>query len=703
MSYPIGSGDSADGRSYFAYAALCGAAANALETRAYSVLADVLIESDSAPVKNALIDAGIGEEVYGGFEDAIDEVLFIVAKNANEADEQRFYEIINSTLRRELERGINEKALLACLNRMEFKFREASGGGYPLGLIHAMGMMNSWLYDDSAAFSYMHTLDDIAELKKRIGTGYYEELVRKYLVETDHSILLTMVPEKGMLERKEVELKKKLAEYKASLTEDETEAIIASTRALREYQSAPQTEEEKNCIPTLSRSDIPRTGVPYRNEERTVGGCRAVYHDINTNGITYISMMFELGRMPREFVPYVGLLADTICGVDTDKHTYSDIDVEIKLNTGDVSFAPMTYPKKNGGYTPAMLVSAKVMPENTEYLLDMLAEVITSSKYGDKKRMAAILGEIKSIKQREIMSSGNSLAVNRAISYFDAEECFRQSFGGLDYYFFIKDLCENIDERIGEIEENLRRVSAFIFNPANLTLSLGCDETGYDQIEKLLPEFTAKIDAVLHESLGEGEDLIPTRKNEGIMIPSQVQYVARAGDMSRNGIEYDGAFNVIRTAVNVDYLYQRVRVRGGAYGCGTSFAGLRNKVAMWSYRDPNLRATDEVYKGIGEFLRTAEPDEDDMTKYIIGSFSPIERPLSPAASVSRSFTAYMTGDTTEELNERRAQMLDITLADFRKAADMFDAVCAQGYFCAVGNEKAIRDDAELFDELVSVL
>lgn len=703
ISYPVGSGDSTEGRSYFAYSSLCGAAANTLEARAYSVLSDVLIESDSAPVKNALIDAGIGEEVYGGFEEAIDEVFVVVAKNANEADGNRFYEIITDTLRREIEHGISEKALLACLNRMEFEFREASGGGYPLGLMHAMGMMNSWLYDDSAAFSYMHTLDDIAELKKRIGTGYYESLVRKYLLESDHSLLLTMVPEKGMLERKENELKKKLAEYKASLTAEETEAIVASTRALREYQSAPQTEEEKNCIPTLGRGDIPRAGVPYMNEERTVGGCRTVYHDINTNGITYIGMMFEIGKMPKKLVPYVGLLADAICGVDTDKHTYSEIDVDIKLNTGDVSVAPTTYPKKSGGYTPAMLVSAKIMPENTEYLLDMLAEVMTSSKYGDRKRMAAILGEIKSIKQRNIMSSGNSFAVNRAISYFDEEECYRQAFGGLDYYFFIKDLCENIDEKIGEIEENLRRVAAFIFDPANLTLSLGCDEAGYDILEKLLPDFTAKIDAVPHLSLGEGEDFVPARKNEGIMIPSQVQYVARAGDMNVAGIEYDGAFNVVRGAVNVDYLYQQVRVRGGAYGCGTSFAGLRNKVAMWSYRDPNLRATDEVYKGIGEFLRTAEPDEDEITKYIIGSFSPIERPLPPAAAVSRSFTAYMTGDSTEELNKRRAQMLDVTLADFRKAAEMYDAVCSQGYFCVVGNEKAIKDNKELFGELVSIL
>lgn len=702
MTYPVGAEDETDGRAYLAFATLAGPSVNSLECRAYSVISNVLVESDSAPVKNALIKAGIGEEIYGGFDDGIDEVFAVVAKNANENDAERFRAIILDTLRSEVEHGINEKALLACLNRMEFEFREAAGGGYPIGLLQIMSCMQSWLYDDSAAFSYMHTLDDIAKLKEKIGTGYYEELLRKYILESTHSCLITMTPERGLLEKKEKALKARLAEYKASLSEEEINKIVASTAALREYQSAPQTEEEKNCIPTLVRSDIPRAGVPFTNEERTIGGCRAVYHDVETNGITYLGLLFRIGRMPRALVPYLGLLADVICSVNTDRHSYSELDIDIKLNTGEVDFEPVTYPKKNGGFTPAMLVAVKVMPERIGYALDMLSEVITSSDYSDKSRLRALLAEIKSGKQREIMNSGNAFASERACSYFEAEDCYRQSLGGLDYYFFIKELADHVDERADEIAENLRRVAAFVFDPANLIVSLGCDDEGYKTLEELLPAFAEKIDRIPHASLGEGEDFTPVRRNEGIAIPSQVQYVARAGNIRAAGHDFTGACSVVKTAVNSDYLYQQVRVRGGAYGCRCNFGGLGDKLTFSSYRDPNLKRTDDVYSKTGKFVREAELDESELTKYIIGSFAQIERPLSPSVKISRSLTAYMTGDTNEALNTRRAQMLDITPEEFRRVGMMFDDVCAQGNFCVVGNEKALRDNAELFGEIVAI-
>ncbi|MDD6878911.1 MAG: insulinase family protein, partial [bacterium] len=618
VSYPVGSEEDTDGRAYLAYASLAGPSLNSLECRAYSVLSNVLIDSDSAPVKNALIDSGIGDEIYGGFEDAVDEVFTVVAKNADEKDADKFYGIVTDTLRMEVDKGINEKAILACLNRMEFEFREATGGGYPLGLLHVMSIMQSWLYDDSAAFSYMHVLDDIAELKARIGTGYYEELVKKYILESDHALLLTMVPEKGLLEKKENALKEKLAAYKASLTEEEIAAVVRSTHALREYQSAPQTEEEKNCIPTLEREDIPREGVPYSNEERVIGGCRGLYHAVDTNGITYLTLSFEIGKMPLEYVPYVGLLADVLCGVDTDRHTFSDIDIEIKLNTGDVEIVPWTYRRKDGSFLPVFHAKVSVMPENIAYALDMLAEVMTSTRFTDKKRITALLAEIKSIKQREIMSSGHSYASARAVSYFDAEECYRQAYGGLDYYFFIKDLYENIDAKFNECAESLRKVAAFIFDPSKLLISIGCDEKGYVEVEKLLPGFTAAIDKIPHEPLGEGEDFVPRKKNEGIMIPSQVQYVARAGSYEAAGYDFNGAYNVVKTAVNVDYLYQQVRVRGGAYGCGCRFGTENGKLIFWSYRDPNLKKTDDVFAATGEFIRTHEFDDGELTKYIIG-------------------------------------------------------------------------------------
>ena len=702
VKYPVGSEDETENKTFFALASLAGPSADALECGAYGVLSDVLINSDSAPVKNALMDAGIGEEIYGGFEQAADQVFTVIAKNANAADADRFYDTVIDTLKREVENGINEKAILANLNRAEFKFREAAGGGVPLGLSQIITMMDSWLYDDSAAFSYMHTLDTIAALKAKIGTGYYEELIRKYVLESDHSVLLTMAPEKGLVEKRENALKEKLAAYKASLSADEIDAIVASTKALREYQSAPETEEERNCIPTLERSDIKREADPFCSEERTIDGTPAVFHAIDTNGITYLSLLFDASDLPVKYAPYIGLLADILASVDTEKHSYTDIDIETKLNTGDVDLYPVTYSHRDGSYCVKLRTFVSAMPDKLEYALTMLAEVMTSSKFDDKKRISAILGEIRSDKQRSIISSGSSVASSRAISYFSEEACWSQAFEGLDYYFFIKDLHEHIDEKAAEIAENLRKVAAFVFDPARLSISLGCDDKGYAEIERLLPAFKAELDKIAHESLGERGKFVPERKNEGIMIPSQVQYVARAGSFKDAGIKDSGAFNVARIAVNTDYLYQKIRVRGGAYGCGVQLMSNDGMAAFYTYRDPNLASSDEVFKGTGEFVRTHEFDEKELTKYIIGTFSGFDAPLSPQAKINRSFMAYMTGTTIEDINRRRAEALDITEADFRAAGEMFDAVCAQDYFCVVGSEKSIRDNKEMFGAIVSI-
>lgn len=703
VPYPVGTEDKTENKTYFAYASLAGQSVDALECGAYGVLSEVLVNSDSAPLKNALIDAGIGEDVYGGFEQAIDHVFTVVAKNAKAEDADRFYRVIVDTLKKEVEKGINEKAILACLNRLEFDFREASGGtGFPIGLGYVMSMMDSWLYDDSAAFSYMHTLDNIAELKKRIGTGYYEELVKKYILSSDHSILLTMSPEKGLVEKRENALKEKLAAYKASLTKDEIDGIVASTKSLREYQTAPQTEKEKNCIPTLTRNDIPRTGLPFTNEERVIGGTPAVFHDVDTNGITYLTLTFTLDGMPKKYYSYLGLLGEILCAVDTEKHKYSDLDIEIRLNTGDVHIHPGSYKRGDGSISVVYQVELAVMPDKIGYALDMLAEVMTSSKFDDKKRICALLAEIKSSAQRTIMSSGNVYAANRAVSYFDEEGCIHQAFTGLDYYFFIKDLYENIDAKASEIADNLKKVAAFVFDPAHLSISVGCDKAGYEAIDELLPSFKAELDKVEHVSLGEAERFIPEKKNEGIMIPSQVQYVARAGNFISAGFEYSGAFEVVAKAVDVDHLYQQVRVRGGAYGCYNRFFRHEGRLTLSSYRDPNLTKTDEVYKSTGEFIRTHEFDERELTKYIIGVFSAVDRPMSPKMKIHRSYNAYMTGDTYENVLRRRLEMLDITEDQFRAVGKLYDAVCEQGYFCVVGNEKAIRENRELFGEIVSI-
>ncbi len=705
QKYSIGATDDTEGKAYFAFAALCGSNLDVLDCRAWGILSDVLIYSPGAPVKQALLDAGIGQDVFGGYDThMIEDDFSVIVKNAKAEDLDKFYNIVIDTLKKQVEEGISEKALLACINRDEFYFREADYGGSPRGLDYAATMLQSWLYDDKAAFDYMHFLDDCAELKKRIGTGYYEGLIKKYILESDHCVLIESLPEPGLVEKENEELKKQLAEYKASLTKEEIDHIVEETRLLREYQEHEPTEEELNCIPSLKRTDIPRETVPFYNEERTVAGAKTVYHDIETNGITYLNVLFDIDGLPKEYIPYVGLLGAILGKVDTADHTYADLVMDIKLNTGSLSFGAPTYRihGKQDEFRPMYGLYTKMLADKVDFALKTAAEIITSSKFEDTKRLREIIGEVKSGKQRGIMGSGHSVGIARATSYFSKTACYQELLSGLDYYLFLSDLHANFEEKAAEITAKLREVTNYIFNPDRMILSLAADDAGYAAVEAALPAFMGKCAGLPRKCLGEPAVFVPEKKNEGIMIPSQVQYVCRAGNLAPAGLEYCGAMQVVRTAVNYDYLYQNIRVKGGAYGCGCGFAADSGNVQFYSYRDPNLVATEKVYEGTGEYVRNLNPDETELTKYIIGTFSGYERPISRYGKMARSFDAYITGNTYEEVLRRRAEMLDITAEQFAAVGEAFDRILAQGYRCSVGNEKNIADNGDLFDNLVTI-
>lgn len=703
--YSVGENDETDGKAYLAFSTLAGSNSDAFECRAYNILSTVLVNSDSAPVKEALIEAGIGEEIYGGFEGyMIEDTFSVVAKNAKAEDIDRFYGIIIDTLKKQVEEGISEKALRAAINTYEFNFREANYGGFPKGLDYAITMLGSWLYDDADAFNHMHTLADIEKLKECIGTGYYEGLIKKYILESDHAILLTLLPERGLVDKKNNELKEKLAAYKASLSAEEIDKIVADTKALREYQAMPPTEEELNCIPTLQRSDISRDTVPFYNEEKVVGGMKTVFHNVDTSGITYANLYFRLGQMPHKYVPYVGLLGALLGRIDTAKRSYSDLTLDIKLNTGSISFVPASVRKYGtmDEYTPMFGIMLRVLADKVDYAVDTALEIATSSKFEDTKRIKNILAEIKSDKQREIMMAGHAISMKRATSYFSRYECYEQMVGGLDFYFFISDLLDNFDTKADEMVENLRKTAAYIFDPANIIISLAADEAGTAALDSALPAFTAALSNIAHESLGEGEEFVPEKKNEGILIPSQVQYVSCAGNLLCEDVKPSGVFNVMNNCVNIDHLYQQVRVRGGAYGCGCSIGGDSGNVAFYSYRDPKLSETYDVYAATSEFVRNLELTEDELTKNVIGTFARFERPMSPQQKASRSFDAYLSGKTYEDVVRERAEMLEVTMDQIHAAADIYDKVVAQGYVCTVGSEKAVKDNADLFDNLVNV-
>ncbi len=704
-TYSVGQTDPTDGKAYLVYATMGGSNLDAEEATACQTLAYVLFNADGAPVKQALLDAGIGEDVFGFYDShQIDDAFSVCAKYAKAEDTEKFYNIIMDVLKEQVEKGVNEKAITAALNSREFGFREANYNGYPRGLDVACDMLQSWLYDDSAAFTYMSYLDCFAKAKAKVGTGYYEDLIKKYFFDTDHNVLITIEPEQGLIDKKNAALKEKLAAYKASLTPEQVQKIVDDTKALREYQSHEPTPEELNCIPVIDRADIPRETIPFYNEETTVGGVKTVYHDVDTSGITYMQLFFDIGKLPQKYIPYLTLLRNILGRVDTANHNYNELNVDIMLNLGGLWTGHTAYNAHGrfDEYKPYFWVYAKSLSDKAPLALELAEEMIKTSKFDDTKRLRDILAELKANKRNEIISSGNSVAIRRAFSYFSKYQCYLQLTDGLDYYLFICDLLDHFDEKAPELVENLTKVRDYVFSCKDTILSLSADKAGIEAVDKSLPKFMESLSTLPHPDLGEFVDFVPEKKNEGILVPSQVQYVGLAGNLGFDGISYNGVMQVVKTAVNADWLYQQIRVKGGAYGCGVGFGGANGSVQFSSYRDPKLKETLEVYKGTGKYVRECAIDEKELNRFVIGTFSGYERPLSASGKADRSMSAYMTGCTYEDVLRERAEMLDVTIEQFKATADLFDKICAQGCYCAVGNETKLKENADMFGSLITI-
>ncbi|MCQ2432588.1 MAG: insulinase family protein, partial [Clostridia bacterium] len=703
--YSIAAGDDPKGKSYFALAEQCGNYLDPEEGMALEILCEVLVDAPGAPVKQALLDAGIGQDISAFYEsDIMQPILGIIAKNVNPEDRDRFKSIVIDTLKKQVEEGISEKSLLATINIREFKYREADYGSSPKGLLYLFDMLRSWLYDDKSAFTRMDGNRMFASLKAKLGTGYYENLIKDKILKNDHALLLTLEPDCGLLDRKNEALKKQLAEYKSSLSAEEVEKIVAETKALRDYQSAEPTDEELTCVPVLERSDIARDANPYVYEEIKIGNVPALTHDINTNGISYVRMFFDVKNLPREMLPYLGFLGAVLGKVDTATHTYRDLTDEIRIHTGGIGFGNDTYAKYGvkDEFRPFYQIRFSAIGREVRTAMELVTEIVTTSKLGDSKRLKEILGEYLSDKQMRYQMSGHAVSIARARSYMSKSALYAEELAGISQYETLKAVMADFDGNKDALSAKLSALVSALFRPENLFVDITGDDAGKTAFAEVLPGFLEKIGAVPAADLGPVTPLIPEMKNEGFMMALGVQYLARCGNIFDAGYKYNGAMRVLSNMMNVDYLYANIRIKGGAYGCGSMILGDSGDVGFWSYRDPNLKETLDVYLGAPDFISGIDIDESEVTRSIIGTFSDLDSPLSASQKISRSLNAYMTGKTFADLQKERNEVLNCTAADLRACADAIRAALAQGYTCALGNEQKIRDNKDIFGNLVSL-
>ena len=698
FAYSIASEESEVDNTYLSYNKVIGTSLDKELYLAFQILDYALLSAPGAPLKKALTDAGIGKDIMGSYDNGIYQPIFsVISKNANEEQKQEFVELIESVLSDIVKNGIDRKALEAGLNYHEFRYREADFGNYPKGLMYGLQMMDSWLYDEEKPFIHVEALETFEFLKSQVGTGYFEELIRRYILENPHGAIVIVKPEKGRTARMDAELDKELQEYKAGLSADEVEDLVRKTAALEEYQSEPEKEEDLERIPVLRREDISREIEPIVNEEMELAGVPVIFHEIETNGIGYVHVLFDMSGVEEELLPYVGILQSALGIIDTKNYEYGELFNEINVHTGGIGTSLELYNDvtniREKAFKATFEIKGKALYGKLPVVFSMMGEILTASKLSDTKRLKEILAMVKSRLLMRFQSSGHTTAALRAMSYASPSAKLKDMTNGIEFYRTVAHIEENFEEEKDRLAEILKNLTEQLFRPENMMISYTASRKGLEGIEDHVEGLKKSL---YHGKPAGGECILHCeKKNEGFKTASKVQYVARTGNFIDHGASYTGALQILKVILSYDYLWQNIRVKGGAYGCMSNFNRIGEGYFV-SYRDPNLRRTVEVYEGVVDYLKNFTVSERDMTKYIIGTMSNIDQPMTPVTKGERSMHLYMNKVTADMIREERSQILDAAQDDIRALSRVAEAVLKADQFCVIGSEDKIEECRDMF-------
>lgn len=699
--YSLADSEDEKDNTFLTYNVVVGKSLDKKLCTAFSVLEYALLSAPGAPLKKALIDTEIGKDVFSSYDDEIKQPVFsIVAKNSNREELTRFIQVIEDTILTLVTEGIGEKSLRAAINYYEFKHKEGNFGRFPKGLMLGLNAYSTWIYDEKEALSLFSMNEVYDSLKEEVTTGYFEKLLKTYILENNHKTYCLLMPQKGLNAKRAEEERKRLAEYKATLSESEIAGIKGEMEHLKEYQDASDSEEALKTIPMLTIDDIEKKARTISYELSEIEMVKVVSHKIFTNGISYVSLNFALDDIDWKLYPTIALLTAIFKYVDTENYSYNELSNEINLHTGGIGFSTsLIIKKEKGAFTSLFVVNAKMLDENVNRALELIEEMLFTTKLDDKKRLKEIVAEERACLKDALVSGGHVTAAGRATSYFSEVGLVKELTEGVEYYSYLADLDDHFEDRVDGLISDLQEAAGKLLRRDGLIVDFISmnhpDEVLKDGICSLSRKLSTRL------SFDEVNKLPVAIKNEGFKTASQVQYVATGGNFRDRGLEYTGALGVLQVIFSYDYLWLNVRVKGGAYGCMCNFN--RNGDSFFtSYRDPNLMETMEVYKNAPDYVRNFAADDRDMTKYIIGAISKLDTPLTPSSEGLFSFVSYMMGVTNEDLQKSRDEVLSANVDTIRSLAPYVEATIDRGIICAIGDENKLEGARDNFKEVKSV-
>lgn len=696
-SYGVSKEESLDNKAYLALNVVLGNTLPYEDALAFDILSHILLNNNSSPLKEALLDLKIAEDVSYHYSSSLKQPYFsIVLKNTEAKHAELFTKTVDDVLNKLVKDGLDPLSVEAGINIHEFSHIEGEYGSYPKGLIYGIDMMDNWLYGHEPT-DYLKYKWVFKKLKDNWKDGYFEKLIKRLLIDNTHQTIVTIVPDNTLQEKADRALEEKLAAFKAGLTAEELNALVAETQMLIEKQNEEDAPEDLEKIPKLSLEDINKTGRTYPMEVSNALDTTLLFHPGFTGDISYLKLYFDYSDVPQEDLKYLSLMCKILGGLSTKTMDFHRLSQEIEIHTGGLSFGVESYDDVHqyGDFTSNCYIKGKAVAENIPTLINIMTDVITQTQYQEKNLIHDMVREIKTHKETQFLTAGHVVGVQRLQSYYSQSARLFEEFGGIEFYRFIADLEANFDEKFEELAKKLTEIAEIVFTKKKPIISITGTETIRD---RTLEALTPYVSGLASKKEVKNAFKFDTKiANEGFLTAAKIQYVSQGYNIRDLGYQYAGSQLVLKGILSMDYLWNKVRVQGGAYGAFMSI-GRSGDLYFGSYRDPKLKKTFEAYQGVIDYINNLDLSKRELEKYIIGTISSKDVPLSASVKGEIADNFYFSGVTTEDLQTERDEILETSLEQLKSYAEMVAAVLAKNAICVLGSEEAITEEKELFKE-----
>lgn len=684
------SGDTDDAKAYLQLNWLMPEVTDVHTSLALDLLSHILLGTPASPLKKVLSESGLGEDVTGGYQSDYRQGMFSAGmKGVANENTEKVEKLIIETLATLAREGLDPDTVAASLNTIEFHLREMNTGRFPRGLALMLSALGSWVYDADplAALSFEAPL---ASIKTGIAAGrFFESLIEQYLLHNPHRTSVTLLPDPEEGKRREAAESARLEKARTAMSPADLEQVIASATELKRRQEAPDVPEALAALPSLKLSDIDKNirTIPLEIFELT--GVKTINHSLFTNNIIYLDLGFDLHTLPAGLLPYTGLFGRLLLEVGTEKGDFVRLTQRIGRDTGGIRPSLLTSAiRDTGGATAWLFLRSKAVAAQSAALLDILKDILLTARLDNRERFKQILLEEKAGLEAGLIPGGH-LVVNRHLrARFSEADWISEQIGGIAQLFFLRELSERIEKDWPSVLENLETVRRLLLNRSAMLANVTIDEANWSSLRPQLETFLATLpfveasrSPVFHPS---------SSPNEGLTIPAQVNYVAKGADLYKLGYQLHGSVQVINKLLGTTWLWEKIRVQGGAYGGFSQFDMHSGIYTFLSYRDPNLLATLANFDAATGFLRNIDLTEAELTKSIIGTIGDLDAYLLPDAKGWTSMTRLLVGLTDARRQQFRDEVLGTTSNDLKSFAETLKTLAQRGEIVVLGSADAIE-------------